>query len=199
MTTVLGAADLADLAKRFTVQVYCETGPPKSSSTAPVPSEVSTLEREARQFAVSLQAKWSRPNEEALAGIEELYEDEVLYFGKLTTRDQVIREKQAFVRKFPEREYRPRENITVSCKERVCNVGGLVDFRSVNPVTKVVSKGIATFEYRLRQFGQSFKIFFENGEVLKRDRTPLASVSALPASSNMQRETIKDNWHAHDQ
>ena len=98
---------------------------------------------------LALEAKWSSPNESALAGLEVLYDDEVMYFGKKSSRDEVVKEKRAFARKFPEREYRPKEPISVLCSDRICTVSGLLDFRSVDPVARIVSEGVASFEYRL--------------------------------------------------
>ena len=181
----LPPADVADLAKKITVQVYCpavaaakisEAAPPASTSPS------SAFEQKAKAFVLSLQAHWSRPNAEALAGLDELYEDEVMYYGKITKKDAVIKEKQAFARKFPEREYRPREPISISCGERVCTVRGVVDYRSVDPVAKFVSEGAATFEYQLIMLGAVVKISLENGEVLSRTRTSLPRVSAYEGS-----------------
>jgi len=110
----LPASDVADIAKQFTVQVYCQTGSLKTSKTAvPVPKSPATaIEQQAKEFVLSVQARWSRPNTEALAGLDVMYEDEVMYYGKKTKKDAIIKEKQAFVRRFPEREYKPKEPIS---------------------------------------------------------------------------------------
>ena len=109
----LPPADVAHLAKKITVQVYCPAASPKTSkATPPAPLSPSTaLERQAKAFVLSLQAQWSGPNAEALAGLDALYEDEVMYYGNITKKDAVIKEKQAFARKFQERDYRPEENL----------------------------------------------------------------------------------------
>jgi hypothetical protein len=84
---VLPSSDVADLAKDFTVQVYCEVAPLNTSKAAPVPQRTTTsIEQQAKDFAFSLQAKWSMPNAEALAGLNKVYEDEVMYFGKKAQR-----------------------------------------------------------------------------------------------------------------
>jgi S1-C subfamily serine protease len=175
----LPPADVADIAKKFTVQVYCETGPAKISEAPPASTSPLTAdERRAKEFALALQARWSRPNTETLAGLDALYKDEVMYFGKMTKKAAVIKEKQAFAQKFPVREYKPKEPIFVQCSEGVCIVRGLVDFRAVDPVAKILSEGVATFEYQLILSATAIKISLETGEVKSRTRTPLAGARA---------------------
>lgn len=182
----LPPADVADLAKKITVQVYCPAASPKTSkATPPAPLSPSTaLERQAKAFVLSLQAQWSGPNAEALAGLDALYEDEVMYYGKITKKDAVIKEKQAFARKFQERDYRPREPISISCTDRICTVHGVVDYRSVDPVAKIVSEGVATFDYQLIMSGTTVRIGMENGEVLSRTKTSLSRVSTYEGIGN---------------
>jgi S1-C subfamily serine protease len=183
----LPPADVADLAKKITVQVFCpavaaakisEAAPPASASPS------SAFEEKAKAFVLSLQAQWSKPNAEALAGLDALYEDEVMYYGKITKKNAVIKEKQAFARKFPKREYRPREPISISCSDRVCTVRGVLDYRSINPVAKIVSEGVASFEYQLILSGTTLTISLENGEVLSRTKTSLSRVSTYEGIGN---------------
>jgi hypothetical protein len=178
-TTQNGAATLS-------VEIFCETGSPSvaekpsapSSPPPPTPSGGRDVEQRATNFIIALQANWSRQNSEALSGLDELYDDEVLYFGKKHTKAEVIKEASAFAAKFPERQYKPRVPVAASCNDRLCTVRGTLDFKSVNPAGRKVSKGVATFEYHLVVAGSSFKIDFEDGEVLKREISPLASVSS---------------------
>jgi hypothetical protein len=98
-----------------------------------------------------------------------------MYFGKRQTKPEVIKEVTAFATKFPERQYKPRLPMDVSCNDRSCTVRGTLDFRSVNLAERKVSKGVATFEYQLAIAGSSFKITLEGGDVLKREVSPLTS------------------------
>jgi serine protease Do len=175
----LPPADVADLAKKITVQVYCPGVSAKTSEVAPRASvgPSSAFEQKAKEFVLSLQAQWSKPNTEALAELGALYEDEVMYYGKTTGKAAVIKEKQAFARKFPDREYRPREPLSIACSNSVCTVRGVVDYRSVDPMAKIVSQGAATFEYQLIMSGAVVKISLENGEVLSRTKTSLSRAS----------------------
>jgi serine protease Do len=176
---VLSSSDVADLAKNFTVQVYCETSPPRTSSAAPpAQAPIAAIAQQAKEFVLALEAKWSRSNVETLDALDQIYEDEVMYFGKITKKDDVIKEKRAFAQKFPQRDYRPREPIYASCNERICIVSGVLEFRSIDPVAKIISEGVASFEYQLTlSAGSVRKISLENGQVLKRSRTPLALTS----------------------
>lgn len=180
----LPPAQVADLAKKFTVEVYCGgtspevSPPPPKSSGIPSPTNPTTsLEQQAKEFALSIQALWSKPNIEALSSLDALYEDEVMYYGKKTKKDAVIKEKRAFAQQFPQREYKPREPISVWCSNDTCAVHGLIDFRAVDQVAQIVSTGVATFDYQF-VMGTRIKIRMENGDVLTRTRTPLSPTSA---------------------
>ena len=182
VTQNLPPADVADIAKKFTVQVYCEAGPPRTSKAAPAPQKQSpstTMEQQAKEFVLALEARWSRPNSEAFVGLDTLYENEVMYYGKMTKKDAVIKDEVAFARKFPEREYKPREPMSVWCSNNVCTVSGLIDFRAMDPVAKIISEGVTTFEYQLIFLGTAVKISLQNGEVKSRTRTPLTGTGAL--------------------
>jgi serine protease Do len=184
----LPTAEVAELAKKFTVQVYCGDMPSQIADAPPTPPKTteapqranngSPLEQRARDFALSLQALWSRLNDEALPALDGLYENEVMFYGKTTSKEAVVKEKRAFASRFPVREYKTREPISVRCSDDICTVHGFVDFRSVNPAAQIVSKGVATFEYKFLMFGTKIKIKMENGEVLSRTREPLSPTNA---------------------
>jgi hypothetical protein len=107
-----------------------------------------------------------------------------------------VKEKRAFARKFPEREYRPKEPISVLCSDRICTVSGLLDFRSVDPVARIVSEGVASFEYRLIMSQGSVKAegyrseagkinalhlhFFVNWHCLDINRTAMVTLILTP-------------------
>jgi S1-C subfamily serine protease len=184
----LEPAQVAELANKFTVQVYCgETAsetvdtsqPPPKKAESPAPNnQASAVGQRAKDFALSIQVLWSRPNAEMFPALDGLYEDEVMYYGKKTTKEAVLKEKRAFATRFPQREYKPKEPISVWCGDDTCTVHGLVDFRAVDPVAQIVSSGVATFEYQFVMLRTKLKIKMENGEVLKRTRAPLSATSA---------------------
>ena len=181
----LATAEVAERAQRFTVQVYCggvdadapaqTSGPstPERRQASPAPSNETAVEVRAREFAISIQRLWSGPNADVLPAMGELYQDEVNYYGKQMTRAEIIKEKRAFMQKFPQREYRPREPILVSCREDACLVHGDVDFKAIDPVARIISSGVASFYYELALVGMQLRIKVENGHVISRSRQPL--------------------------
>jgi hypothetical protein len=184
----LEPTQVADLANKFTVQIYCgemsletvDASPskPKEAEPSHPNNQTSALEQRAKDFAVLIEGLWSRPNAEMLPALDGLYEDQVMFYGKKTTREAVLKEKRAFAARFPQREYKPKDHISVWCGGELCTVYGLVDFRAVDPVAQIVSSGVATFEYQFVMLGAKPKIRMENGEVLNRTRAPLSPTSA---------------------
>jgi tetratricopeptide (TPR) repeat protein len=144
----------------------------KTGAATHVPAGFTPMEQRAKEFALAVETRWSKPNAEALAGLDALYEDEVLYYGKLTKRAAIIKEKRAFAERWPERDYKPKEPISVSCRDNVCTVRGVVDFRTVDPFANILSRGEASFEYQLVLSGPAVKISQESGQVLNKTRSP---------------------------
>jgi tetratricopeptide (TPR) repeat protein len=169
------AAGEADIAAAKAIDPNVGRKPPQKTGSAPVGT---AMEQRAKEFALAVETRWSKPNTEALAGLDALYEDEVMYYGKLTKKGTILKEKRAFAERWPDREYKPKEPISVSCRDSVCTVSGVVDFRTVDPVSKILSRGEASFEYQLVLSGPTVKISQENGQVLNKTRTaPEASRS----------------------
>jgi hypothetical protein len=92
------------------------------------------------------------------------------YYGKVVNRDTLMREKARFVQRWPERNYRPRENsITVSCineQEKLCLVTGLVDFECWSSERHAASNGVARFKAAILFEGEEPRIVGEDSEVL---------------------------------
>jgi hypothetical protein len=92
------------------------------------------------------------------------------------------------------REYKAREPISVQCQKGICIVDGIVDFRAVDPVAKILSEGVANFQYQLIVFGDTMKISLETGDVKSRTRTPLpSSTSQHDAISQSVRGITRSN------
>jgi hypothetical protein len=97
-----------------------------------------------------------------------------MYYGKMTKKADVIAEKRAFVERWPRREYKPKEPISAQCRDSTCTVWGIVDFRTVDGVSQILSTGEASFAYELDMSGPAVKITLEMGKVISRTRSSLS-------------------------
>jgi tetratricopeptide (TPR) repeat protein len=163
----------ADIAAARVIDPNVGRKPSQKTGAAaiPVPAGFTPMEQRAKEFALAVETRWSKPNTEALAGLDALYEDEVLYYGKLTKKGTILKEKRAFAERWPERDYKPKEPVSVSCRDNVCTVRGVVDFRTVDPFANILTRGEASFEYQLVLSGATVKISQETGQVLNKTRS----------------------------
>jgi hypothetical protein len=147
-------------------------------------SRLGNLRRRSEEFITGLYSTTSGPADAASAALNNYYADTVLYYGKEMSREQVITQVQRFVARWPDRDYRPREeSVKIDCDEGTltCTITGVVQFDAQSSVRNERSTGEATFEYHLRfpASGQEMpKITAEGGAVLNR------SVQALSSETN---------------
>jgi hypothetical protein len=92
------------------------------------------------------------------------------YYGKVVNRAMVMQEKANFVLRWPQRDYRPRQDsLVVSCMneaERLCVVTGLVDFECRSPERHAASTGVARFTAAIMFDGDDARIVGEDSKVL---------------------------------
>lgn len=131
---------------------------PKSAQPIPSPPPTVTDAREERRkarvqaaqnFTINYLNSWSAPNADALDATAELYAPRVLFHGRAMNVRSLLKEKRRFVRRWPERQYRPREGtIQVACEpeDDVCAVQSLFDFSAANPRRDRRSQGIAALQ-----------------------------------------------------
>ncbi|HVY57091.1 MAG TPA: hypothetical protein VHA77_04510, partial [Xanthobacteraceae bacterium] len=126
------------------------------------------LEQRTMDFVRSLIARWSGPNAEALSGLGEFYSDEVIYYGKATSRSWILYDKRHFADRWPQRRYRIKPgSMTATCKPntQTCRAKGSVEWEFVNaskPVAAASARGVATFDYTVALDGGIPKITAEN-------------------------------------
>jgi hypothetical protein len=104
-----------------------------------------------REMAISFINDYFRhfSGADALDYFGQHYADHILYYGRKVDRESVMREKERFVRRWPQRLYVARAtSINVLCEETtiaVCTITGLVDFDCRSPGRHAVSTGSASF------------------------------------------------------
>ena len=138
----------------------------------------------AKSFAVDYLATWSARNDVALDATAELYAPRVLYHGRTISLERLYKEKQRFIRRWPEREYRPREEaIGSSCNPAgtVCTVHAVFDYTATNPKRRRLSQGSGALQLIVEFIGNKPLIVAEHSAVLQQTRKPIL---ALEGTSN---------------
>jgi len=136
-----------------------------------------TLEQQALRVVSIYFANWSfNSSPQALA---DMYWDSATYYGKLSSKQDILLDKQKFIERWPVRTYKIRPGTTaVKCiGERVteCSVTGVVDWEVSNQAKRSI--GATSFDYVLRPWPMGsrpvhddesveLRISVENGKVL---------------------------------
>jgi hypothetical protein len=126
---------------------------------------------EALSAARAFFTTWSGSNGEALSYLSGLYPDRLMYYGKLSTKNEVMEDKADFVARWPERSYSIEPgSITVGCRpDGSCLVSGLVNWRAHSRKLNRTSIGTARFDLVFTGPGAS-QLVAESGQVLDRKR-----------------------------
>jgi len=121
---------------------------PSTAAISPPVEQSSALEQRSLKFVSSIFTNWSAPNLQALKALEGLYQDEVMYYGKVASQLAVLNDKRRFVERWPQRSYRLRPGtLAAQCNEvfQKCTVTGAMDWDAVNDAKR--SSGVANFSY----------------------------------------------------
>ena len=155
-----------------------------STATAPNPSI------QAVEAAEAFQKSWSLPNGQALEFLDRLYAPELTYYGKRTSKEEVMREKVAFAKRWPERAYTVQPGtLTPACAlDGLCTVEGVVDWNVYSPERNVTSSGSAKFDLTFSTKGP-LQIVAEGGKVLSRHSYE-GRVASLPTRAGECSEAV---------
>jgi hypothetical protein len=142
--------------------------PPQAAAPA-------ALEPQAQQFAARYFATWSGSDSEALAFLENAYPANINFYGREVASATVMRDKRAFVARWPERNYViDPATLSVACNAstRRCTVSGNVTFRCHNQLRNETSSGVASFSFELLfpDNGRSL-ILVESSQLISRVRS----------------------------
>lgn len=182
----LSVADVADRAREFSVSILCKQNvsaggsPPEKkvvSGNVGV-QETSSLAERTSAFLTGIYSTLSGPNALALEYLKDRYADNLSYYGKPLSRDQVIVQLNRFFERWPVRRYKPKDgSVDIQCdvKTMVCVAKGTIEFDSRSPERKERSAGVASFEYELNYSSPTAtpKITAENGAIIERHKEAL--------------------------
>jgi trypsin len=106
------------------------------------------------RFIEELFESWSSPNDEALLRLKTFYLDDIQFYGKRRSFDEILKERRQFVDRWTQRDYRVRPGtIEVLCNEFVpdkfCSASAVVDWRVTNPMTGASRQGTSRYNFDL--------------------------------------------------
>ena len=147
------------------------------------------LRQKTAEFLDALYREVSDPNSNALAAMNNNYADQVSYYGKSYSREQIIAEQKSFNDRWPIRHYKmQQDSLQINCDEQslTCGAKGLLDFDFRSPARNQRSSGVATFEYELKfaSLEAPPKITLEAGEVRTRNVEPYSPSSQPPLATS---------------
>jgi len=127
----------------------------------------------AKQFAIDYLNSWSAPNDSALEATAAFYAPRVLFHGREVSMQRLFNEKRRFVRRWPERDYRPRQDgIGTVCNPagEICTVHAVFDFSASNPRRRRVSQGTGALQLVVHFIGDRPVIVAEHSTLLGQER-----------------------------
>lgn len=110
-------------------------------------------------------------DEEYLQTMTNVYTANVTYYGKVTSRQDLLEDKRKFLVKWPSRLYSIRPgSMMVGCTPAgdICKANGIVDFAVVSDEAGKMIIGSAEIKYVLQIRGEGAFITNEDGKVLER-------------------------------
>jgi hypothetical protein len=120
----------------------------------PIAPEVSPLTAEAANFMNAYWTNVGGTSDQVLPYRASIYAPVVNYYGKPTPREDVLKEKYNFIRRWPMRQTwlppsAPGARISCSDATAECEISGVRDFDVVSPERGARSVGIVRYTYRL--------------------------------------------------
>lgn len=157
----------------ITVAIYDPAPTSGRPSARPNDNAVSSLEARSKDFVVALNVILSGPTEQYLKILNDIYSEQVSYFGKLLPRGDVVNQLTKFIARWPVRNYAVKpESVKVQCNEQTqeCHIDGMIDFDAKSQERGQHSHGVATFDYLLsyRPGARWPVIVSENGSIVNR-------------------------------
>ena len=127
------------------------------------------LQQRSADLARSYLQTWSSNARVALDQVPRLYAPRVRFYGRVLDRNRLLREKAAFVQRWPVRHYAHRPGtVQINCDagSRRCLVRSVIDWRAESPARRAVSRGASRFEQGIDLSGSRPVVFLESGAVL---------------------------------
>ena len=129
------------------------------------------LEAEATKFIMRYVSFENEEPNKSLDLVSNAYAHQVLHFGKLKTKQEVLRDYASFVGRWPSRNYTLQPgSLAVKCAadQSRCVADGLLEYEASSAERNAKSKGISSLHIELSRDGEAFVISAIDGKVLHR-------------------------------
>jgi hypothetical protein len=162
------------------------TRPPAAGGRLPISApENSALAERASEFINSYWEQSSASGNEALSYLSSIYAPVVNYYGQQRTRDSVLQDKQAFLRRWPIRQTWPVTDAgtpTISCDSTSaeCEIAGLRKFAADSPERGAGSAGVVRYSYKVRFADGPPQIVAESSRVVAPGAIAVSSALPVP-------------------
>jgi hypothetical protein len=149
----------------------------------PAPENLALAER-ASKFINSYWEQSSASGDAALRYLSSIYAPVVNYYDQQRTRDSVLRDKRAFLRRWPIRQtwsVSKAGNPTISCDRAgaECTITGFRDFAAESPERGARSAGVVRYSYKVRFVDGMAQIVAESSKVVSAGAIAVNSPAAL--------------------
>lgn len=142
--------------------------PVPTARTTEAQKPLPTSRDQALRFVAKYHEAWSQPNAMALAFMDNVYADTVVFYGKAVSRGEVLREKHVFAERWPQRAYSVRHGSEHAVCGSLCTVTATVEWYAHSPQRAKTSSGAA--EFTLTWSPTTGRIESETGKVLQTDK-----------------------------
>jgi hypothetical protein len=165
--TLVGARDPLSAAAGEEVDRPLHAEPPPLLSPESRP-----LAARARDFMSSYWRQVGGDSGQVLAFLGSIYAPTLIYYGKPTSRETVLKDKSNFMRRWPIRRTwssLTAESPRISCDNGTveCEIRGVRDFETVSAERGARSVGVVYYWYRVRFANGSAQIIGENSEAVR--------------------------------
>jgi hypothetical protein len=141
--------------------------PPAEIAAAGTPSLPHNAEEAALKLVADIVAAHGLNASTAISRVTDSYAASVEYHGRRSALADVLREKQSYFQRWPQREYRIRQDsLGVTCEAAVCEVMGIYDWSVRNSGQDQKFAGVARFTYAVDV--ANMRIVAERSEIVDR-------------------------------
>jgi hypothetical protein len=146
----------------------------------PTQAQSGSFEQASAAFVQRYVEAWSSPAPDALAYMDQVYPDQVYFYGKELTHTALMNLKHRFALRWPERALSVRpDSIQVMCDpNHLCSVEAIYDWHYRSPERQAESLGSATLQLKLQD---GMTILSEYGSVIPSNQNRLFTTQAQRA------------------